>query len=81
MSKYGVNVPKGAAVASVDEVKRAIQDVFPKESEVIIGNHGLFIFRFILTRRQALFYVADQTEKKELFIAIFVFFSRTKLYV
>ncbi|CAL9023472.1 unnamed protein product [Prunus brigantina] len=51
MSKYGVNVPKGAAVASVDEVKRAIQDVFPKESELVVksqvlaGGRGLGTFK------------------------------------
>ncbi|KAK9266990.1 hypothetical protein L1049_028606 [Liquidambar formosana] len=33
MGKYGVNVPKGIAISSVDEVKNAIQDVFPKENE------------------------------------------------
>ena len=36
MSKYGVNVPKGAAVSSVEEVRKVIQDVFPKENEVIL---------------------------------------------
>lgn len=41
MGKYGINVPKGVAVASVEEVRKAIQDVFPKENEVIslhLGN-------------------------------------------
>lgn len=36
MGKYGVNVPKGVAVSSVDEVRKTIQDVFPTESEVIV---------------------------------------------
>ena len=36
MSKYGINVPKGVAAASIDEVRKAIQDVFPNESEVIV---------------------------------------------
>lgn len=36
MSKYGVNVPKGVAVATVDEVKKTIESVFPNQSEVII---------------------------------------------
>lgn len=36
MSKYGVNVPKGAPVSSVEEVRKVIQDVFPKENEVIL---------------------------------------------
>ncbi|KAK9269771.1 hypothetical protein L1049_001549 [Liquidambar formosana] len=35
MGKYGVNVPKGVAISSVDKVKNAIQDVFPKENERI----------------------------------------------
>jgi len=34
MGKYGVNVPKGVAASSLEEVKKAIQDVFPNESEV-----------------------------------------------
>lgn len=38
MSKHGINVPKGVAVSSIDEVKKAIQDVFPNETEVIFGN-------------------------------------------
>lgn len=36
MSKYGINVPKGVAVSSVDEVRKAIQEVFPNDSEVCI---------------------------------------------
>ena len=35
MGKYGVNVPKGVAVSSLDEVKNAIQQVFPNETEVL----------------------------------------------
>lgn len=35
MGKYGINVPKGVAVASLDEVKKAIQDVFPNQNEVV----------------------------------------------
>ena len=35
MGKYGVNVPKGVAVSSLEEVKKTIQDVFPGASEVI----------------------------------------------
>ena len=34
MGKYGVNVPKGVAVSSLDQVKKAIDQVFPNESEV-----------------------------------------------
>lgn len=38
MGKYGVNVPKGVTVSSIDEIKKAIQDVFPNQSEVIVCN-------------------------------------------
>lgn len=34
MGKHGINVPRGVAVSSVDEIKKVIQDVFPKENEV-----------------------------------------------
>ena len=34
MSKYGINVPRGVAVSSVEEVRKAIKDVFPNENEV-----------------------------------------------
>lgn len=36
MGKHGINVPKGVAVSSVEEVKKAIKDVFPGEKEVIL---------------------------------------------
>ncbi|XP_049409551.1 succinate--CoA ligase [ADP-forming] subunit beta, mitochondrial [Solanum stenotomum] len=51
MGKYGINVPKGIAVASLDEVKKAIQDVFPNQSEVVVksqvlaGGRGLGTFK------------------------------------
>ncbi|KAK9275282.1 hypothetical protein L1049_022544 [Liquidambar formosana] len=51
MGKYGVNVPKGVAISSVDEVKNAIQDVFPKENELVVksqilaGGRGLGTFK------------------------------------
>lgn len=35
MSKNGINVPRGVPVSSVEEIKKAIKDVFPNESEVI----------------------------------------------
>lgn len=35
MSKHGINVPKGVAVGSLDEVKKALRDVFPNQSEVM----------------------------------------------
>jgi len=35
MSKYGVNVPRGVAVSSVEEVRKAIKDAFPGQNEVI----------------------------------------------
>lgn len=34
MSKYGVNVPKGLAISSVDEVQKAIKDSFSGQDEV-----------------------------------------------
>lgn len=51
MGKYGINVPKGVAVASVEEVRKAIQDVFPKENELVVksqilaGGRGLGTFK------------------------------------
>lgn len=44
MSKHGINVPKGVAVSSVDEVKKAIQDVFPNETEVVLLCAHLFCY-------------------------------------
>ncbi|OIT02935.1 PREDICTED: succinate--CoA ligase [ADP-forming] subunit beta, mitochondrial [Nicotiana attenuata] len=51
MGKYGINVPKGVAVASLSEVKKAIQDVFPNQNEVVVksqvlaGGRGLGTFK------------------------------------
>ncbi|KAJ4726934.1 Succinate--CoA ligase [ADP-forming] subunit beta, mitochondrial [Melia azedarach] len=51
MGKYGINVPKGVAASSVDEVKKAIQDVFPNENEIVVksqvlaGGRGLGTFK------------------------------------
>ncbi|KAK6940636.1 ATP-citrate lyase/succinyl-CoA ligase [Dillenia turbinata] len=51
MSKYGINVPKGVAVSSVAEVKKAIQDVFPNQNEIVVksqifaGGRGLGTFK------------------------------------
>lgn len=36
MSKYGINVPKGVAVSSVKEIRKAIESVFPNEKEVCL---------------------------------------------
>lgn len=35
MGKYGINVPKGVAAASLHHVIKAVQYVFPNESEVV----------------------------------------------
>ncbi|CAM8886644.1 unnamed protein product [Rhodiola kirilowii] len=35
MSKYGVNVSRGVVVGSTEELKKAIQEQFPKENEVM----------------------------------------------
>lgn len=44
MSKYGINVPKGAAASSVDEVRETIRSVFPTENEVIfLRNHTVMV--------------------------------------
>ena len=45
MSKYGVNVPKGLAVSSVDEVKEAVKATFPNENEV---NSSICAMNFVL---------------------------------
>lgn len=43
MSKHGINVPRGVAVGSVDEVKKALQDVFPNQSHVMRRMHNSYI--------------------------------------
>ncbi|XP_077250781.1 succinate--CoA ligase [ADP-forming] subunit beta, mitochondrial-like [Tasmannia lanceolata] len=51
VGKYGVNVSKGVAVSSIEEMKKAIQDVFPKEQELVVksqilaGGRGLGTFQ------------------------------------
>ncbi|KAF8014364.1 hypothetical protein BT93_H0258 [Corymbia citriodora subsp. variegata] len=51
MSKYGINVPKGVAVSSAEEIKKAIQEVFPNENELVVksqilaGGRGLGTFK------------------------------------
>ncbi|PWA94753.1 ATP-citrate lyase/succinyl-CoA ligase [Artemisia annua] len=47
MGKYGINVPKGVAVSSVEEVRKAIETTFPNEKELVVkcqilaGGRGL----------------------------------------
>ncbi|KAI7730456.1 hypothetical protein M8C21_000926 [Ambrosia artemisiifolia] len=46
MGKFGINVPKGVAVSSVEEVRKAIQTTFPNEelvvkSQILAGGRGL----------------------------------------
>lgn len=55
MAKYGINVPKGLAVASVDEVKKAIQDAFPDHKEVNFDKFFsiTWIFFFLIKLDQA----------------------------
>ncbi|KAL6208803.1 hypothetical protein ACLB2K_019748 [Fragaria x ananassa] len=51
MSKYGVNVPRGVAVGSVDEIKKVIESTFPNQSELVVksqvlaGGRGLGTFK------------------------------------
>ncbi|CAL9114109.1 unnamed protein product [Musa acuminata var. zebrina] len=51
MSKYGINVPKGVAVISVEEVKETVRSVFPNEKEIVVksqilaGGRGLGTFK------------------------------------
>jgi succinyl-CoA synthetase beta subunit len=51
MSKHGINVPKGAAVSSVEELRKVIKDVFPNENELVVksqilaGGRGLGTFK------------------------------------
>ncbi|KAF4358195.1 hypothetical protein F8388_009478 [Cannabis sativa] len=51
MGKYGVNVPKGAAIASLDELKETIRKVFPNDNELVVksqilaGGRGLGTFK------------------------------------
>ncbi|MBA0605268.1 hypothetical protein Godav_017859 [Gossypium davidsonii] len=51
MNKYGINVPKGVAVSSIDEVKEAVKSAFPNENELVVksqilaGGRGLGTFQ------------------------------------
>lgn len=46
MSNHGINVPKGVTVGSVDEVRNALRDVFPNQSEVTQAHIWYLIFFF-----------------------------------
>ncbi|KAF9688520.1 hypothetical protein SADUNF_Sadunf02G0205600 [Salix dunnii] len=54
MGKYGINVPKGVAAASLHHVKKAVQYVFPNESEVL--NDVLVVKRLALLYLVGLIY-------------------------
>ncbi|GJS54397.1 succinate--CoA ligase [ADP-forming] subunit beta, mitochondrial [Tanacetum coccineum] len=41
MGKYGINVPKGVAVSSIEEVRKAIQTNFPNEKELVVKSQIL----------------------------------------
>ncbi|KAK4787195.1 hypothetical protein SAY86_011028 [Trapa natans] len=49
--KYGINVPKGVAVSSAEEIRKNIQSVFPNEKELVVksqilaGGRGLGTFK------------------------------------
>lgn len=51
MSKYGINVPKGVAVSSVEEVRKAIETTFPNEKEVIFGISFVYLSLCLETKR------------------------------
>ncbi|KAJ4844054.1 hypothetical protein Tsubulata_013462 [Turnera subulata] len=51
MGKYGINVPRGAAVSSLEQLKDTIKNVFPSENELVVksqvlaGGRGLGTFK------------------------------------
>lgn len=51
MGKRGVNVPRGAAASSIEEVKKVVKDMFPNETELVVksqilaGGRGLGTFK------------------------------------
>ncbi|KAL8146940.1 succinate--CoA ligase [ADP-forming] subunit beta, mitochondrial [Apium graveolens] len=51
MGKHGVNVPRGAAASSIEEVKKVVKDMFPNKSELVVksqilaGGRGLGTFK------------------------------------
>ncbi|RAL42197.1 hypothetical protein DM860_011980 [Cuscuta australis] len=50
MGKHGINVPRGVAIGSIGEVKKAIQEFFPNQNEVVksqvlAGGRGLGKFK------------------------------------
>ncbi|AQK53686.1 Succinate--CoA ligase [ADP-forming] subunit beta mitochondrial [Zea mays] len=51
MGKYGINVPRGAAAGSVQEVNDALKNMFPSEKEIVVksqilaGGRGLGTFK------------------------------------
>ncbi|CAL9207741.1 unnamed protein product [Musa hybrid cultivar] len=47
MSKYGINVPKGVAASSIEEVKEAVKSVFPSGKEVCFLLSFTFSARFL----------------------------------
>ncbi|KAK4407253.1 Succinate--CoA ligase [ADP-forming] subunit beta, mitochondrial [Sesamum angolense] len=63
MSKHGINVPRGVAVSSVDEVKKVLQEVFPKNSE----ENSLLGLRFLPLGTPSL-EVIDFLEQKKLLV-------------
>lgn len=51
MGKFGINVPKGAAAGSIEEVKNVMKNMFPNEKEMVVksqilaGGRGLGTFQ------------------------------------
>lgn len=42
MGKFGINVPKGAAAGSIEEVKNVMKNMFSNEKEVMLKAPYLF---------------------------------------
>nr|GMD23705.1 succinate--CoA ligase [ADP-forming] subunit beta, mitochondrial [Ipomoea batatas] len=69
MGKYGINVPKGVAVGSIDQVKKAMQDVFPKENEIVVKSQVLAGGRGLGTLKngfQGGVHIAEATQAEEI---------------
>lgn len=53
MGKYGINVPRGAAAGSVQEVKDILKNVFPSEKEVTMRGFLILLVRSVDSKCRA----------------------------